>query len=138
MKYFLTTANSEGIIRVYSLDFAQVKLGGEGQAKKVKVGEKEEPEKETVVDVKTDGFSVMAGEYDTNRRITCLTTAEVEDSAAGVIKDGDGEEDEDEDEDEESDSDSDSEEDDEEEDGEGDEKEDEEWGGIGEDESMTK
>ncbi|KAK6535915.1 hypothetical protein TWF281_000165 [Arthrobotrys megalospora] len=133
-KYFLTTANSEGIIRVYSLDFAQVKVGGEGQAKKAKIGEKEDAETEVVVDVKTDGFSVMTGEYDTNRRITCLTTAEVEDSAAGIVKDGDEEI---EDEDDDSDSNSDSEED-EEEDGEGDEEEDEEWGGIGEDDSMAK
>ncbi|RVD80228.1 uncharacterized protein DFL_008130 [Arthrobotrys flagrans] len=128
-KYFLTTANSEGIIRVYSLDFARIQIEA---AKKQKTGEKE-AETEVVVDVKADGLAVMAGEYDTNRRITCLTTAEVEDSAAGIVKDGDEEEAEDDDSD--SDSDSDSEEEDEE-DEDANEDEDEEWGGIGEDEEM--
>ncbi|KAK6508917.1 hypothetical protein TWF481_003685 [Arthrobotrys musiformis] len=130
-KFFLTTANSEGIIRVYSLDFAQVQIG---TTKKQKTGEKE-AETEVVVDVKADGFAAMAGEYDTNRRITCLTTAEVEDSAASTLKASDEEEVEDDDGD--SESDSGSEEEEEEEEGDEDnEDEDEEWGGIGEDEDM--
>ncbi|KAK6516202.1 hypothetical protein TWF506_006112 [Arthrobotrys conoides] len=124
-KYFLTTANSEGIIRVYSLDFAQIHMEA---AKKQKTGEKGD-ETEAVVDVKADGFAVMAGEYDTNRRITCLTTAEVEDSAAGIVRDGDEEGAEDDDS--ESDSDSGSEEEEKQREG-----EDEEWGGLGEDEEM--
>ncbi|KAK6362705.1 hypothetical protein TWF730_000161 [Orbilia blumenaviensis] len=132
-KYFLTTANSDGIIRVYSLDFAQVQIGA---AKKQKTGEKE-AETEAVMDIKADGFAVMAGEYDTNRRITCLTTAEVEDSAAGVIRDGVEEEVEDgEDSDSGSDDDSEDESVGEGEEADEDEEEDDEWGGIGEDEEM--
>ncbi|KAF3284085.1 hypothetical protein TWF970_011309 [Orbilia oligospora] len=117
---------SEGIIRVYSLDFAQIQIGA---TKKQKTGEKE-AETEAVIDVKAEGFAVMAGEYDTNRRITCLTTAEVEDSAAGIVKDENDEE-EAEDDDSGSDSGSGSEVDEEEEEEEG-----EEWGGLGEDEEM--
>ncbi|KAF3139868.1 hypothetical protein TWF703_003446 [Orbilia oligospora] len=130
-KYFLTTANSEGIIRVYSLDFAQIQIGA---TKKQKTGEKE-AETEAVIDVKAEGFAVMAGEYDTNRRITCLTTAEVEDSAARIMKDGNDEE-EVEDDDSGSDSGSGSEEDEDEDEEEEEEEEGEEWGGLGEDEEM--
>ncbi|KAK6357645.1 hypothetical protein TWF718_001953 [Orbilia javanica] len=128
-KYFLTTANSEGIIRVYCLDFARIQIG---TAKKQKTGGKEAGT-EAVVDVKADEFATMAGEYDTNRRITCLTTAEVEDSAAGIAKDDDEESPDDDDSD--SDSDSDSEENGEEE-KDNNEEQDEEWGGIEEDEDM--
>ncbi|KAF3176633.1 hypothetical protein TWF788_007899 [Orbilia oligospora] len=133
-KYFLTTANSEGIIRVYCLDFAQIQIGA---TKKQKTGESE-AETEAVIDVKAEGFAVIAGEYDTNRRITCLTTAEVEDSAAGIVKDvNDEEEEEEEVEDDDSGSDSGSgSEEDEDEDEEEEEDEGEEWGGLGEDEEM--
>ncbi|KAK6343882.1 hypothetical protein TWF696_007536 [Orbilia brochopaga] len=77
--YFLTTANSSGIIRVYALDF-----GGRSdeQAKRQKV------DKDTVDDTVADTTTTaavtiarMLGEYDTERRITCLITAEVDESA---------------------------------------------------------
>ncbi|KAF3916589.1 hypothetical protein ABW20_dc0103135 [Dactylellina cionopaga] len=125
-KFFLTTANSEGILRVYALDFTTILITNEAQSKKQKVDKDNEmtngsAEKDVGVQITADGFARMIGEYDTNRRITCLSTVEVEDSAVGVAED-------DEEEEEDEDSENDSEEDDEDE-------EEEEWGGIGEDES---
>ncbi|EPS35756.1 hypothetical protein H072_10714 [Dactylellina haptotyla CBS 200.50] len=130
-KYFLTTANSEGIIRVYTLDFANIHIKGGAQPKKQKVEkdpESKNDDSETDgVQIQTTGFAQMAGEYSTDRRITCLTTAELDESAVGIVKDGQDEDLDD------SESDSEEEDDDKYKDKDGVEDEDdeeEEWGGI--------
>ncbi|KAJ6260018.1 hypothetical protein Dda_5663 [Drechslerella dactyloides] len=121
--YFLTTANSNGIIRVYALDFGS---RSDEQSKRQKVDK--EAVGDTVADTANAGTGIahMLGEYDTNRRITCLITAEVDESA---VKEHDEDADEASDDGSNSDSDGDSESDvNIVEDAE----EDEEWGGIAE------
>ncbi|KAK6532015.1 hypothetical protein TWF694_003178 [Orbilia ellipsospora] len=142
-RYFLTTANSEGIIRVYSLDFTKLHVKDGISAKKQRINKDDQPNRDSdksteKIQAGDDGFAHMTGEYDTNRRITCLTTAEVEESAPGIIKERD--EDEENSDERESDSEGEDEEDGDDdemgEDGDGNENgdEEEEWGGIGDSE----
>ncbi|EWC43935.1 hypothetical protein DRE_01287 [Drechslerella stenobrocha 248] len=123
-KYFLTTANSEGIIRVYALDFTKAALNGEALGKRQKIDK--DADKDGVAPIATDGFAHMLGEYNTSRRITCLTTAEIDESAASSFREPDEPENDTSD----SNGDSDSSSEDNDSEKEGEQEEEEEWGGI--------
>jgi len=112
---YLTTAGSDGIIRVYTLDFALLfaSLNNgkiiETPKKKQKVLENgnggqdgDAKGQEGVSKRDNESFAELIGVFDTGRRITCLKIAELEDDGpVPVIKEEDeeGEEWEDEDED---------------------------------------
>ncbi|KAF3940864.1 hypothetical protein ABW19_dt0208008 [Dactylella cylindrospora] len=126
-QFFLATANSEGIVRVYALDFAKVSVGEIQASKKQKVEKAAQDADAKTEGMKTgaEGFSMMVGEHDTARRIMCLTTAEVDAGAVGIVADGSKDEKE-----ESIDSDTGSSEDSEDEEDNIPEEEEEEWGGI--------
>ncbi|KAF3901451.1 hypothetical protein ABW21_db0205269 [Orbilia brochopaga] len=117
--YFLTTANSNGIIRVYALDLDN---RPDEQSKRQKVDK--DAAGKTVADATNTvaKHAQLLGEYDTERRITCLITAEVDESA---VKEHEGAEEAGDDSSNDSDIDSSSDEDATE-----DAEKDEEWGGI--------